>query len=130
LELLFRVDIIARVHQRLLCVDDSLNTLAAYDAYLSGHGFLVTTTTDPHIAIRIAIAGKIDLAILDYSMPIMDGGQLSAELKRLASFPIIIVSGDVLGIPEHVRKTVDRVVSKLDGMRKVLEIVQTLLLKY
>ena len=112
---------------RLLCVDDSLDTLAAYDTYFSGHGFLVTTTADPHAAMRIAIAENIDLAILDYTMPIMDGGQLSTELKRLASFPIIIVSGDVSGIPEHVRKTVDQVVSKLAGMRKVLEIVRTLL---
>jgi len=122
------VDNIAPVYEpRLLCVDDSLDTLAAYDTYLSEHGFLVTTTADPHAAIRIAIAENIDLAILDYTTPIMDGGQLSTELKRLASFPIIIVSGDVSRIPEHVRKTVDRVVSKLDGMQKIIEAVRTLL---
>jgi CheY-like chemotaxis protein len=55
----------------------------------------VATTGDPHAAIQIASSEKIDLAILDYSMPIMDGGQLSTELKRLANFPMIIVSGDL-----------------------------------
>lgn len=113
---------------RLLCVDDSTELLAGYSEYFSRHGFYVRTTADPNEAIRIATEDRIDLAIVDYHMPAIDGGQLSVELRRVADFPIIMVTADVLGLPTRVRETVASVVSKGDGMRQVLEIVRSFLI--
>ncbi|MDR3230374.1 MAG: response regulator [Synergistaceae bacterium] len=81
--------------KRILVVDDSLTTLKqigaqlanSYDVLLAGSGAL---------ALQIGAQEKPDLVLLDVEMPVMDGFETIAELKRnpfLGHVPVIFLTG-------------------------------------
>lgn len=66
---------------RILVVDDNLKTLHAVRLALEGAGYRVFLADDPGEAIRLAGEVQPDLAILDVSMPEMDGFELSQYFR-------------------------------------------------
>jgi two-component SAPR family response regulator len=59
-------------------------------------GFGVVAFRDPRVALSLAsdIVRKIDIAILDYKMPGMSGGEIAGRIKDInPSLKIIILTG-------------------------------------
>jgi len=68
--------------RRLLLVDDSADILKSIKIGLEFRNFISDSFTDPFEALSHFQEGKYDLALLDISMPGMDGFQLCRELLK------------------------------------------------
>jgi DNA-binding NtrC family response regulator len=115
-------------HTTLLLVDDDFRQLELLSLVLKMSGFTVLTAASPIEALSILAqppGRKVDVAILDYEMPTMNGCVLAGYLKaRYAGLKIILHSG-LLDIPESEMSSVDSFVAKGVAIRRLLEEVST-----
>lgn len=102
----------------ILVVEDDAETRMMLREFLTDEGFVVHAARDGQHALHVL--EKIeppDLVLLDYKMPVMDGKQFLAVLRRtprLASVPVIILSaatrewsGAHLEVEEVLSKPID-----------------------
>ncbi len=92
--------------QTILIVDDEVVFVQALKNYIleKGDNFNVKTSYDGKEALEILEKEKIDLALLDINMPVLDGVQLLTELhSRNIWLPIIILT-NVLVFPDQTGK--------------------------
>jgi CheY-like chemotaxis protein len=98
----------------VLCVDDDPLILELLEDVLTACGLRPICTDDPRVALRLA-GEPIDLVVLDYHMPEMDGLTLATKIReRKAAVPVIFFSGGPL--PLESLATASRVVHKSDGV--------------
>jgi CheY-like chemotaxis protein len=78
----------------VLCVDDDPETLKVRKLLLEDSGFTVMTATSGQEASRLLSQGmRVDLVLLDYLMPGMNGDELAERLrKQYPDLPLIVVS--------------------------------------
>lgn len=84
-----------RAPQRILVVDDSLNTRELEKDVLEAHGYLVSLAEDGAEGLAKAMAGDFDAVLTDVEMPSMDGFTLTARLReddRYRNRPILIIT--------------------------------------
>ncbi|MCW5199615.1 response regulator, partial [Desulfobulbus sp. F1] len=81
--------------KQVLIVDDDQSLLASIRAGLEQHpGFRVLTAASGSEALGIIDSNSLDLAVLDLSMPDMDGLQLLAALSEsFPEIPSIVMTG-------------------------------------
>jgi len=114
---------------RILCVDDNAAFLCLNYLILQEQGYDVLTCIDPIVAIDIMKKKPVDLAVLDYDMPRMNGGELAAIAKResLVANIILFTGRDKVQVPERDLAFVDVFVRKSDGVEALLSAVESLL---
>jgi CheY-like chemotaxis protein len=76
----------------ILCVDDEENQLILRKMVLERAGYRVLTANSAVNAIEMFGSEPIDLVIVDYYMPGMNGLSLARELRRSRKVPIVILS--------------------------------------
>lgn len=77
----------------VLCVDDEKIGLRVRRILLESHGFKVLTASSGAQGLEVFDKNDIDLVVLDYYMPGLNGGQVAAEMRRRRpSVPIIFLS--------------------------------------
>jgi CheY-like chemotaxis protein len=116
--------------QTLLWVDDSRALLSLYKSVFENLGFAVCATSSPREALRHASTDTtdpaIDVAILDYEMPEMNGGELAHLLRfQDPSLPIILYSSSTC-VPSGVRDLVDAVCVKGAPRHELLATIEWL----
>ena len=114
---------------RVLCVDDNEFGLYVNTVILRSEGYDVTPCCDVVDAIAIAKAQEIDLAIVDYQMPLMNGVELTALFKAANPEMKVILFSGCFDIPKRELALVDLFVSKSDGVQALLEGIVALLLR-
>jgi CheY-like chemotaxis protein len=123
------VDLNLAIHTTLLLVDDDVQQLELRALVLKMSGFTVLTASSPVEAISIMAqhpAANVDVAILDYEMPGMNGCVLADYLReRYPELKIILHSG-APHIPESEMGSVDAFVAKGAGVTTLLEGVSML----
>lgn len=80
---------------KVMVVDDDMDIRDLVVFKLRKEGHEVTGFGDPREALAAATTTDFDLAVLDWSMPQMDGGELCArlrELPHLRDTPVLIVT--------------------------------------
>jgi two-component system, OmpR family, response regulator CpxR len=87
---------IMRPKKNILIVDDNEADLSVTKFLLEMHAYRVFATVDPAEAVTLFSAHTIDLVLTDFLMPDLDGLQLVARLKEIASYVPMIVLGDPL----------------------------------
>lgn len=98
----------------ILCVDDDPSILELLEDVLTACGLRAICTSDCPTALKIAATEPIDLVVLDYQMPQMDGITLAQQLRRYKSeLPMILFSGTLL--PCGAVEIVSRIVQKSGG---------------
>jgi OmpR family response regulator RpaB len=100
--------------ETLLFVDDNGLRLEVMTARLRLLGYQVLTASDGEEALALFTTNHVDLAIVDYYMPGMNGDLVAIEMKnRKRNVPVIIFSG-VFTLSEMVIALVDGFVSTSD----------------
>jgi CheY-like chemotaxis protein len=96
----------------VLCIDDSQDMLECERAFLESFGYTVLTAPSGDKGLELASMFSVDVVIVDYFMPKMNGLELAIEMRRLRpQAPIILLSGTT-DIPEQAFKSVDAFVAK------------------
>jgi CheY-like chemotaxis protein len=81
--------------EKILIVDDDLDTLRLLGLYLEGQGYIIVAANNGSQALTMAQAELPDLILLDIMMPEMDGYEVTRRLKAIpatSSLPIIMFS--------------------------------------
>lgn len=77
----------------VLCVDDEKIGLRVRKIMLESHGFKVLTASSGEQGLEVFDKHDVDLVVLDYYMPGLNGGQVAAEMRRRRpDVPIIFLS--------------------------------------
>jgi DNA-binding response OmpR family regulator len=81
---------------------------------LEAQGYTVVTANTGPIGIRLAKELPVDVVVVDYEMPEMDGAAVVLELRKCRStVPIIMHSGhQVSDLPEFVLTQINRFIPK------------------
>ena len=96
----------------LLCIDDDEDMLECEKSFLESFGYSVLTAGSGGKGLELASRHSVDVVILDYFMPEMNGQEVAIEIRQLRpQAPIIMLSGAV-DIPEQALKWVDAFIAK------------------
>lgn len=112
---------------RILCVDDFEAALLLRGRILEMNGYDVETSSSAAKTAHLFRGSEFDLAILDYEMPGMTGGQLAARLKRTAPELKVILYTASPGLEGSELDDVDLLVFKWEGIDALLAAVKELL---
>ena len=96
----------------ILVIDDYETSAAGWGLYLHNAKYLVETAYGPEEGLQLFAIRPIDLVLLDYAMPAIDGGQVAATMKQIKpNVPILMLSG-VPRVPEQDLAYIDAFVQK------------------
>lgn len=111
----------------VLCVDDERIGLRVRKIMLESHGFNVLTASDGREGIAVFDKNHVDLVVLDYFMPGMNGGDVAAELrKRRPDVPIIFLSA-YFSLPPEALELANAFITKGDPPDSLLEKIEQLM---
>ncbi len=96
----------------VLCIDDNQDLLDCEKAFLESFGYTVLTAPSGGEGLQLASIHSVDIVVVDYVMPEMNGLEVAIEMRRLLpQAPIIMLSADP-NLPEQALKSVDAFVAK------------------
>jgi CheY-like chemotaxis protein len=111
----------------ILCVDDEATGLSIRKMTLESQGYRVVTAENGADGLAIFSAEPIDLVVLDYKMPGMNGDVVAERMKQLKpSIPILMLSAYV-DLPSETLGLVDRYLTKGEGPLMMLQAIAQLL---
>jgi CheY-like chemotaxis protein len=83
---------------RVLCVDDNLDAANSLGFLLKLVGFITEVCHDSRTALAVAARFRPDAAVLDISMPGLDGCELARTLReQQGDVPLLLVAVTALG---------------------------------
>lgn len=96
----------------LLCIDDDEDVLECEKSFLESFGYTVLTAASGGKGLELASRHSVDIVIVDYLMPEMNGHEVAIEIRPLnPQAPIIMLSAAV-DVPEQALKLVDAFIAK------------------
>lgn len=78
----------------LLVVDDDEELLDTFATWFARRGFRVTTAHHPRMAVAVAAYNHVDAALIDSTLPEMNGLELIDSLRGINDLPVIFLAGD------------------------------------
>ena len=116
-----------RQDKTILCIDDDQAALSGWCLYLQSKGYRVVGADTGDQGMQVFAVQPIDLVVLDYTMPEVNGSAVSEVMKRIKpKVPIILFTGSV-GVPDTIRKTVDHQMLKGGGPNELLDKIDEVL---
>jgi DNA-binding response OmpR family regulator len=110
----------------ILCIDDEENQLVLRKLMLERAGYRVLTAESPAEAIALFGSNTVDLVIVDYYMPGMNGLALAREILRQKKLPIVVLSA-YAELPGESIGTADTWIMKGTGSEELLRRIAELL---
>jgi CheY-like chemotaxis protein len=111
----------------ILCVDDTPSFLEGQKMLLQANGYRVLTATNGKEAVQAFVSHSVDLVLLDYHMPEMNGSTAAARMKDFKpDVPMALLSGDEY-LPPNELEAVDCFMPKSEPISSLLEKVDYLL---
>ncbi len=112
----------------ILCIDDDPVILQLQKSVLETNGYTTLTATDGPTGIALASQQPVDVVVLDFKMPGMDGGQVAEALWReQPDLPIVICTGFFDAVPEWLRWFAAAYLQKGEGPQVLLSTIQELI---
>jgi len=116
-----------RQGKTVLCIDDNEDVLECERAFLESFGYTVLIARSGNKALELASIHSVDVVVVDYVMPEMNGHEVALEMRQLRpKAPIIMLSGAV-DVPEQVLKSVDAFIGKCELARDLLPAISQFL---
>ena len=79
---------------RILFIDDQADFLEAMAFWMKSKGHEVFTTTDPAVGLRLIRQGLVDVAFVDFKMPVMDGVEVITKIREFnQTIPVVLLTG-------------------------------------
>jgi CheY-like chemotaxis protein len=111
----------------ILCVDDESTGLYVRKLLLEAEGYFVLTAENGVDAMALFAEQSVDLVVLDFAMPGMEGGMVAEKMKVLKpSVPILMLSAYV-DLPAETLGRIDRLMTKGEPPRHFLRAIAELL---
>ena len=111
----------------ILCVDDTPSVLEGEKMLLEENGYQVLTATNGKEAVQAFVSNSVDLVLLDYHMPEMNGGLAALHMKdSRPDVPVALLSSDER-LPPGDLEAVDCFMLKSEPISTFLEKVDYLL---
>jgi CheY-like chemotaxis protein len=97
----------------ILCIDDDVDTLAVRRHFLQSCGYSVVTASSGTDGLRmVSESDAVDLVLLDYMMPGMNGDEVAQTLKtQHPDLPVVVVSA-IAQLPTRLLSVIDGYVQK------------------
>ena len=96
----------------VLCIDDNQNVLECEKAFLESFGYTVLTAPTGRKGLELASIHSVDVVIVDYLMPEMNGPEVAIEMRRLRPQAPIIMLSAAVDVPRQALKLVDAFIAK------------------
>jgi len=96
----------------LLCIDDDEDVLECEKSFLESFGYTVLTAPSGGKGLELAAMYPVDVVIIDYLMPEMNGQEFAIEMRRLRPRAPIILLTAAANVPEHTLNLVDALIAK------------------
>ncbi len=110
----------------VLCVDDEKIGLRVRKIMLESHGFRVLTANNGQQGLSLFDNNHVDLVVLDYYMPGLNGGDVAAEMRRRRpNVPIIFLSA-YFSLPPAALELANAFITKGDPPDVLIEKIQEL----
>lgn len=111
----------------ILCVDDEAVGLSVRKLLLESEGYSVFTAENGSQALALFSSERIDVVVLDYMMPEMNGDVVAEEMKRRKpAVPILMLSAYV-DLPDESLRCVDKYITKSEPPPVLLDTLAELL---
>lgn len=113
---------------RILCIDDDLVTLRLRKVLLEAAGYSVLLASSGAEGLRMLSEGaKVDLVLLDYMMPEMNGNELASKLREHYPHLRLIAVSAVGQLPAALVDAVDSHVQKGHDPELLLSVISAVL---
>jgi CheY-like chemotaxis protein len=99
----------------VLCIDDEMFGLTSRKLILEQNGYSVLTSTDGELGLKIFSAMPVQLVVLDYAMPGLDGMRVAEAMRKVKPDVPIIMLSSYSEPPEGCAVLVDAYVVKSEG---------------
>jgi len=96
----------------LLCIDDNQDVLDCERAFLETFEYTVLTALSGRKGLELASVHPVDVVIVDYVMPEMNGQEFAIKMKRLRPQAPIIMLSAALDVPKEALNLVDAFIAK------------------
>jgi CheY-like chemotaxis protein len=96
----------------LLCIDDDKDVLECEKSFLESFGYTVLTAASGGKGLELASRCSVDVVIVDYLMPEMNGQEVAREIRRLKPLAPIIMLSAAVDVPEQALRLVDAFIAK------------------
>ncbi len=114
----------------ILCIDDEATGLQIRKLVLERAGYRVITATDGVSGLQLFRQHPIDVVLLDFSMPGMNGDEVAVALRAFnPAVPILLLSAYV-SLPERINTLVDACLTKGEGPEVLLHKLRDVLTAY
>ncbi|MGA3209851.1 MAG: response regulator [Terriglobales bacterium] len=96
----------------VLCIADDEDMLECEKSFLECFGYVVLTASSGGKGLELASLFSVDVVIVDYLMPKMNGHDVALEMRRLLPLAPIILLSESGEVPEQTMHFADALVSK------------------
>jgi len=110
----------------VLCVDDEKIGLRVRKIMLESRGFNVLTASSGPDGLRLFEENHVDVVVLDYYMPDVNGGEVASEMRRRRpGVPIVFLSA-YFSLPPEALNVADAFITKGDPPDVLIQKIQNL----
>jgi CheY-like chemotaxis protein len=96
----------------VLCIDDNEDVLECEKSFLESFGYTVLTAANGGQGLELASMQPVDIVVVDYYMPEMNGQEVAVAMRQVRpQAPIILLTGAV-DVPAQTMNLVDAFVAK------------------
>ena len=111
----------------VLCVDDEKIGLRVRKIMLESRGYQVLTANNGPEGLKVFDENQVDLVVLDYYMPVQNGGEVASEMRRRRpGIPIVFLSA-YFSLPPEALELADAFITKGDPPDVLIDRIQQLL---